>query len=242
MLVATTGDAIKRLDAEVDAGHTTKVAFLNAHSANIACADPKFSDVLNESLVLNDGIGVDIASYWLYGRRFPENLNGTDFTIEYLRRTHRAYRIYLLGARRRIVTQAAIRLAAKFGRHRIVGYHDGYFEPSNTPKIVADIRKSRADLLLVAFGNPKQELWIAENLEKTGCRLGFGVGALFDFTSGATPRAPQWMRQCHSEWIYRLMREPKRLWQRYLVGNASFLYRVVTLQSGQTPTLSVRNR
>ena len=242
VLVSTCDDAIRKLDEEVDAGHTTKVAFLNAHSANIARTDPEFSHVLHESLVLNDGIGVDIASYWLYGRRFPENLNGTDFTVEYLKRTHRSYNIYLLGARRRVVTQAAIRLAAKFGRHRIVGYYDGYFKRSETPRIIENIRKSGADLLLVGFGNPKQEKWIAENLEKTGCRLGFGVGALFDFTSGAVPRAPRWVRICRAEWVYRLLREPDRLWRRYLIGNASFIYRLVTERSNGAPTFGAGGR
>ena len=242
VLVSTCDDAIRKLDEEVDAGHTTKVAFLNAHTANIARSDPKFSNVLHDSLVLNDGIGVDIASYWLYGRRFPENLNGTDFTVEYLKRTHRSYNIYLLGARRRVVTQAAVRLAAKFRRHRIVGYYDGYFDASETPQIIENIRKSGADLLLVGFGNPKQEIWIAENLEKTGCRLGFGVGALFDFTSGSTPRAPRWIRSCRAEWVYRLFREPGRLWRRYLVGNASFLYRLITERSGGAPTFGAGGR
>ena len=218
----------RSLMQEADAGHLTKVlAFLNAHSANIACVNKKFSGVLRKSLVFNDGIGVDIASAWIYGRRFPENLNGTDFTIEYLKQTHRTYNIYLLGARRRIVTQAAIRLAAKFRRHKIVGYYDGYFKPSDTSRIIENIRRSGADLLLVGFGNPAQELWIAENLEKTGCRLGSGVGALFDFTSGAMPRAPEWVRRCRAEWAYRLSMEPGRLWRRYLVGNATFLYRLL---------------
>jgi alpha-1,3-mannosyltransferase len=242
VLVATRAKAVETLDAEVDAGHSTRVSFLNAHSANIACVNKKFSRVLRNSLVLNDGIGVDIASAWIYGRRFPENLNGTDFTIEYLKQTHRTYNIYLLGARRRIVTQAAIRLAAKFRRHRIVGYYDGYFDPLETPRIIENIRRSGADLLLVGFGNPAQELWIAENLEKTGCRLGFGVGALFDFTSGAMPRAPEWVRQCHAEWLYRLSMEPGRLWRRYLVGNATFLYRLLNQGTNGVPAIRTGER
>jgi len=242
VVVATRAKAVETLDAEMDAGHLTRVAFLNAHSANIACVNKKFSGVLRKSLVFNDGIGVDIASAWIYGRRFPENLNGTDFTIEYLKQTHRTYNIYLLGARRRIVTQAAIRLAAKFRRHKIVGYYDGYFKPSDTSRIIENIRRSGADLLLVGFGNPAQELWIAENLEKTGCRLGFGVGALFDFTSGAMPRAPEWVRRCRAEWVYRLSMEPGRLWRRYLVGNATFLYRLLSEGTSGTPAIRTGER
>ena len=63
-------------------------------------------------------------------------------------------------------------------------------------------------MVLVAMGNPAQEMWLAENLEATGCRLGFGVGALFDFLSGDVPRAPSWVRSARLEWLYRLQREP----------------------------------
>ena len=230
--VTTREDAVARLDAEA-ADHPVSVAFLNAHGANIARRNGAFSQCLQNSVVLNDGIGVDLASLWLYGRRFPENLNGTDFTIDYLARTRRSYSIYLFGARRRVVTQAAIRLGAKLSRHRIVGYHDGYFRPEDGADIVADIRRSGADLLLVGLGNPAQELWIAEHMEEIGCRVAFAVGALFDFISGSTPRAPQWVRQCRGEWLYRLLLEPRRLAGRYLLGNFWFLLGLWLGQGGR---------
>jgi alpha-1,3-mannosyltransferase len=91
---------------------------------------------------------------------------------------------------------------------------------------VAKIWASQADVVLVAMGNPRQEMWLAENLEATGCRLGFAVGALFDFLAGDVSRAPIWMRSTRLEWIYRLLREPGRLWRRYLLGNPIFLLRV----------------
>ena len=221
--VSTRRAAIAKLDSNADAGKTTRVAFLNAHGANIARKDQRFFSSLRKCIVLNDGIGVDIASLWLYGHRFPENLNGTDFTIDYLAQTRRSYRIFLLGARPRVVAQAAVRLAARVGRHRIVGYHDGYFGVDDLAKIAADIRQSGADMLLVALGNPKQEVLIAEHLEETGCQVAFGVGALFDFVSGTVPRAPAWLRTCRLEWLFRLMLEPRRLWRRYFLGNVTFL-------------------
>lgn len=93
--------------------------------------------------------------------------------------------------------------------------------------IVAKIVASKADVLLVAMGNPLQELWLAEHLQATGCRLGIGVGALFDFLSGDVARAPLWVREARLEWVYRLLLEPGRLWHRYLVGNPVFLMRVL---------------
>jgi alpha-1,3-mannosyltransferase len=76
------------------------------------------------------------------------------------------------------------------------------------------------------MGDPKQELWLTEHLPQTGCRLGIGVGALFDFMAGAVPRAPAWMQSLRLEWLYRMMQEPRRLWRRYLVGMPMFLLRV----------------
>lgn len=233
--VATRRAAIAELDSSADAGKTTRVAFLNAHGANIARKDKHYFSCLRKCTVLNDGVGLDIASMWLYGSRFPENLNGTDFTINYLTRTRRSYRIFLLGARRRVVIQAAVRLAARVGRHRIVGYHDGYFDTDTFAGLAAEIRRSGADLLLVALGNPKQELLIAEHLEETGCKVAFGVGALFDFVSGTIPRAPLWLRKCRMEWLFRLMLEPRRLWKRYIVGNMLFLAGVLSRNAATGP-------
>ena len=92
---------------------------------------------------------------------------------------------------------------------------------------MAKILASRADVLLVAMGNPRQEFWLADHLPSTGCRLGIGVGGLFDFLSGDVARAPVWVRAARLEWCYRLMREPRRLWRRYILGNPIFLMRVL---------------
>jgi alpha-1,3-mannosyltransferase len=110
--------------------------------------------------------------------------------------------------------------------HAIVGCRDGYADAADTTEITEAIRRAGADVLFVGMGNPKQEVWLLEHLAETGCRLGFGVGALFDFMSGAVPRAPAWMRAARIEWAYRLMQEPGRLWRRYLVGMPTFLVRV----------------
>jgi exopolysaccharide biosynthesis WecB/TagA/CpsF family protein len=82
-------------------------------------------------------------------------------------------------------------------------------------------------VLLVARGNPLQELWIDANLARMNARVAIGVGALFDFLAGRVARAPRWVRRMRMEWGYRLWLEPGRLWRRYLVGNAVFMWRVV---------------
>jgi len=220
--VATKAQAVARLDD----GSRHMVAFLNAHAANLAWRDRAFAQGLERFLVLNDGFGIDLASRFHYGRAFPDNLNGTDFLPDYLAATRHRFRIFLLGARPEVVADAAAALTERFPQHQVVGWRDGYFDLSAEGAIAEQIRRSGADLLLVGMGVPRQELWLARNFEETGCRLGFAVGALFDFLSGRVRRAPLWLRGLRAEWLFRLCLEPRRLWRRYVIGNALFLLRV----------------
>lgn len=204
----------------------TKVGFLNAHNANVACSDPEFADALDDFLILADGIGVDIAAKLLYGEPFPDNLNGTDFIPELLAAEPRPLTIGLLGARRANAEAAAARFGALAPQHKFVVVHDGYFSADQEPLILARIRALRPDILLVAMGVPRQELWIARNITPAHCTMPMAVGALLDFVSGAVPRAPVWVRQLRLEWLFRLVVEPGRLWRRYIFGNPVFLARV----------------
>lgn len=224
--VNTASQVADLLDARFERGEHAIVAFANANLLNIASRDSHFRTALQKFVVFNDGIGVDIASIVLYGSAFPENLNGTDFTPYYLQNTRQRYRIFLLGSQPGIPERASDYFVKHFRKHSVVGYHHGFFAKEETANIVGMIKKSRADIVLVGMGNPQQELWLEDNLGATGCRLAFGVGALFDFITGNVPRAPLWIRSARIEWLHRLVMEPKRLWRRYLVGNFLFLCRV----------------
>jgi alpha-1,3-mannosyltransferase len=225
--VSTASQVEELLDGRFERGDYTVVAFANAHLLNIASRDENFKTALRNLVVFNDGIGLDIASVVLYGSKFPQNLNGTDFTPWYLQNTRHRYRIFLLGSRPGVVEHAKEYLSKSCPQHSIVGCHHGYFPKEDTPKIVNMIEASKPDIVLVGMGNPQQELWLVENLDKTGCRFALGVGALFDFMTGNVRRAPAWMRAARVEWVYRLIQEPRRLWERYLVGNFLFIFRVL---------------
>lgn len=219
--------AVDLVDARFDKREPVAIAFANAHTLNVAAERPDFRTALQNAIVFNDGIGVDVASRILYGSPFPENLNGTDFNPYYLRHTKHRYRIFLLGAAPGTVERAASRLSALCPRHNIVGSHHGFFDAGKVSEIIDLIRRSGANVLLVAMGNPKQELFIHKHLAATGCILGIGVGALFDFLAGNVPRATPWVRRWRLEWVYRLAQEPRRLAGRYLVGNPLFLMRIM---------------
>jgi alpha-1,3-mannosyltransferase len=224
---STKSEIVDELDRRVEANNNTIVAFANAHCLNIAHRDPSLRAALGEAVVLNDGIGVDFASRLLFGVQFPDNLNGTDFTPYYLQHTRHCLRIFLLGAKSSAVNRAARLFADKYPQHVVVGCHGGYFPRSDDSLIAREIKASAADLVLVAMGNPDQELWLRANFAASGCRLGFAVGALFDFMAGEVQRAPVWVRSARSEWIYRLAQEPARLWRRYVLGNPVFVLRIL---------------
>jgi exopolysaccharide biosynthesis WecB/TagA/CpsF family protein len=219
--------ATVRIAAAAESQGHLKVAFANAHVVNLAATDTRFRAALAHCLVLPDGIGVDIGSRLLFGAPFPCNLNGTDFTPALLKAMPRALNIALIGAMPGVAERAAGRLAEIAPRHRFGVVSDGYFGPEREADILAHLRAQRPDLLLVAFGNPGQEIWIAEKLDRSHCAVAMGVGALFDFLAQETPRAPAWLRRWRLEWLYRLWIEPGRLWRRYVLGNPAFLVRVL---------------
>jgi exopolysaccharide biosynthesis WecB/TagA/CpsF family protein len=218
---------VAAIEQRLEAGEIVKLAFLNAHASNLAAGDARFRAALDRFLVLNDGLGLAIASRVIDGRPFPQNLNGTDFVPRLLATTRHSFRLFLLGARPGIAERAAARIADIAPHHAIAGVRDGFFAAEATTQVVAQIRAAETDALLVALGNPAQEIFIAEQAEAAGVRLAVGVGALFDFLAGEVPRAPRALRRAGLEWAFRLAIEPGRLWRRYLLGNPRFLARVV---------------
>ncbi|MEA2476149.1 MAG: hypothetical protein QOC87_348 [Actinomycetota bacterium] len=209
-----------------DAPGPALCAYVNAHSVNLAHRDEAYRAVLRSAdLVLGDGAGIAIAAR-VQGDRLPANLNGSDFNPVILQEAaSRGWPVFLLGARPGVAERAADALRGRIGALDIVGVHDGYFEDDHA--IVGGIKASGASVVMVAMGNPRQELWLRDHLAATGVRLGVGVGAFFDFSAGHVRRAPTWMNRMGIEWIYRLTQEPARMWRRYILGNPVFLWRVL---------------
>ena len=220
--------AIAHIDRALSRRETLYVCFANAHTLNVAAADDRFRAALKDFLLLNDGLGVDIASRIKFGKTFRENLNGTDFLPDFLNKTQHSLRIFLLGSTDDVAEKAALAIKSACPRHEIVGYRNAFFcGPQDIEMTCCDIRKSGADCVLVGMGNPLQELWIHEHARKTGAHVFFGVGALFDFQAGKVYRAPAWVRRVRCEWAFRLLQEPIRLARRYMIGNAVFLGRAL---------------
>lgn len=219
--------AIKLIEARLRSGVFTRLAFLNAHCSNVAWRNENYRAALSNFLVLADGVGVDIASRALHGEEFPDNLNGTDFIPDLLQSIHAPLRVGLLGSTRDNVEAAADAFRRLAPQHDFVVVADGYFGEAGVEPVLKRVGELKLDVLLVAMGVPLQEVFIAGQVNEGHVRIAAGVGALFDFMSGAVPRAPAWVRNWRLEWLYRLSHEPRRLFARYVLGNPLFIARVL---------------
>jgi N-acetylglucosaminyldiphosphoundecaprenol N-acetyl-beta-D-mannosaminyltransferase len=224
----TMSEALDTIMAHLDDSGPSQVCFVNPHGVNIAWQNPAYRRVLCQApLTLADGIGMKLAGR-LLAQDFKQNVNGTDLFPRLCQRLSGAPGgMYLLGGRPGVAERVREWITVQYPGVHVCGCHDGYFSTAQEPEVLRDIVQSGAHLLLVALGVPRQDLWVARHLEATGVRVAMGVGGLFDFYAGRIPRAPPWLRDMGLEWLYRLYQEPGRMWRRYLLGNALFLYRVL---------------
>jgi N-acetylglucosaminyldiphosphoundecaprenol N-acetyl-beta-D-mannosaminyltransferase len=216
-------EALERIEAMVAEDRPHLMVVVNASKLVLADDDARLREILARAdLVTADGMSV-VWGARLAGRgRLPGRVTGID-TMERLvaRAAERGWRVYFLGAKREAVEGAVAVLRARHPRLVVAGFRDGYFA-GREPEVVAEVRAAGADLLFVAMGSPKQEFFLAENLAALGARFALGVGGSFDHVAGLSRRAPLWMQRAGLEWLHRLLSEPRRLWRRYLLGNARF--------------------
>jgi len=214
---------LPRLIGRTDPDRPLVLSFLNAHAVNLALADPGFHRALMESdLLIRDGIGLKLGMR-LLRHRAGVNCNGTDLIPRLLEQLP-GRRVNLCGTSLAVAGRAA---AALRQRGITVGAVLDGFQP---PETYVDLVRSRpGEVFLLGMGMPRQELLacrIRRSLGRTPVLIING-GAILDFLGGRFPRAPLPLRRLGLEWAFRLAMEPRRLWRRYLLGNAVFLGRVV---------------
>ena len=219
---ATQDDLVKELNERLNSSKKTILLFANTNFV-VKCKH-LLEQLKNQNvLIVNDGLGLDIANFLLYRQKFKSNLNGTDFIPFFLKSSQCKFRIFLIGSSSSNLNKSADFLERQLG-HSVVGSCDGYEGIRTTNNLVEIINSSSADVVLVALGNAQQEEWILNNYNQVNTKFFAGVGGLFDFWSGAKPRAPIWMQNIRMEWFYRLCLEPKRLYKRYTIDALKFLY------------------
>lgn len=174
--------------------------------------DREFREILNRSdLALPDGFGILLAAYFK-GVRL-KRITGVDFITDVAEIAAREGKsVFFLGGRNGAGEKAARRLAKRFVKLRIAGTFEGKGDPTGDQETVEKICYAKPDILLVAYGAPKQEKWIARNLPQLdGVKIAMGVGGAFDFISGHVRRAPWVLRALGLEWCWRLAIEPWRI-------------------------------
>ena len=181
----------------------------NAEMAYEALHDEAFRAILNEaSLVLPDGAGVVLGAKILK-TPLKQKVAGVDFAdrlLSILEKTGGG--LFLLGSKPGIAELAAQKMTEKHPKLRICGMNDGYFK--DEAPVIEKINAAKPDVLFVCLGAPKQELFMKRHLDELHVKLMIGLGGSLDSFAGTVKRAPKWMIRCNLEWLYRLIKEPKR--------------------------------
>lgn len=221
-----TKEALNLCSQYFDGDNVNTIFFLNAHYYNLFCKEHKYRQALNEStLLLNDGIGISIGLK-IKGIKEKENMNGTDFIPKVLELVEQEQKkVFCLGAKEEVIREVPKKLKEKYRNIDIVGIRNGYFNDED--KIIDKINNSGAEILIVGMGAPLQEVWVNENKHRfKNIKIIIAGGAIFDFISEKVTRAPNIIRKLRLEWLYRLYLEPRRLFSRYVIGNAVFFYNI----------------
>lgn len=217
---------------------------INAYSYNTARKDSLFAEALtNGDVLLPDGVSIVKACKWIKAKSLPkERIAGWDlfvFEMEKLERESEELRtkseeskiVMFMGSSQNVLDLIVKRAAEVYPHLKVVTYSPPYkpeFSDEDNKAIIDAIHAANPDLLWIGMTAPKQEKWTYSHWKELNihCHVG-SIGAVFDFFAGTMKRAPMWWQEHGLEWLYRLLKEPKRMWRRYIIGNTLFLWNMV---------------
>jgi N-acetylglucosaminyldiphosphoundecaprenol N-acetyl-beta-D-mannosaminyltransferase len=207
---------------------------INAHSYNTALKDSLFAEALTKGDVLiPDGASVVMACRWLKAKSQPtERIAGWDLFVHEMDRLNRkGGTCFFMGSSEKVLELIRKRAAVDYPNIKVETYSPPYkpeFSEEDNKGIIEAINKANPDLLWIGMTAPKQEKWTYTHWKELDihCHVGT-IGAVFDFFAGTVERAPLWWQEHGLEWLYRLLKEPKRMWRRYIIGNTLFLKNVI---------------
>ena len=207
---------------------------INAHSYNVACKDELFAEALqNGDYLIPDGISIVKACRWLKAKSQPkERIAGWDlFEFEMDKLNKKGGTVMFMGSSPRTLTLDVKQATDDYPNLKVVTYSPPYkpeFSDEDNKAIIDAINQANPDLLWIGMTAPKQEKWTYSHWNELNihCHVGT-IGAVFDFFAGTVARAPKWWRDHGLEWLYRLIKEPKRMWRRYIIGNTVFLWHMI---------------
>lgn len=222
--ILTFEESLERISKFIEERKQVQHVVVNVAKLVYAQKDEQLRNIINSCPLVNvDGAGVILGAKFL-GINIPERVAGIDLMeklIEYS--VQKGYRVYFFGAKEEIVKKVVEIYSKKYAGLNIAGYRNGYYTEEEEEQVVQQIKKTQADILFVAMGSPKKEIFLNKYSAELQIPFTMGVGGSFDVVAGKVKRAPMWMQRLHSEWIFRLIQEPKRMWKRYALTNSVFL-------------------
>ena len=225
----TLDQAVDAVDALIERGEPSYFITANLHYVMLTHRDPDLAAINRDAaFILADGAPIVKAARAL-PESLPERVAGSDLIFHLCERAAaKGHRVFLLGAPPGVAEEAAAALEARYPGLTIAGTACPPFRRLTDDEheaLLAEIRDARPDILFVAFGQPKGERWLAENVGRIGVPAAVQVGASLEFAAGRFARAPRWMQKSGLEWVFRMLQEPRRLTSRYAT-NAAFLGRL----------------
>lgn len=207
---------------------------INAHSFNVAQKDELFAEALsNVDYLIPDGASIVKACRWLGGKSQPkERIAGWDlFEFEMQRLNTKGGRCMFMGSSPEVLTRIVDRTAKEYPSIEVVTFSPPYkqeFGKEDDKAMISAINAANPDLLWIGMTTSKQEKWTYCHWQELDihCHVGT-IGAVFDFFAGTYKRAPIWWQRHSLEWLYRLIKEPKRMWKRYIIGNPLFIWNIL---------------
>jgi N-acetylglucosaminyldiphosphoundecaprenol N-acetyl-beta-D-mannosaminyltransferase len=218
-------EIISDIKKRIDQKQTSTIIAVNPEKVMAAEKNAELKELINTATYqIPDGIGILLASK-LKGGQIRSRVTGVDMMDRLLQFAQEHNQgVFMYGAKDEVVKSAAENIKSKYPGIHIAGVQNGYVQDAN--KVVKEINDSKATILFVAMGSPRQELWIREHMSELNTLVYQGVGGSFDVFAGHVKRAPKFFRQLGIEWLYRLLKEPKRLKRQLALPK--FLLRVLT--------------
>jgi N-acetylglucosaminyldiphosphoundecaprenol N-acetyl-beta-D-mannosaminyltransferase len=219
-------DVLGFVSASINAKRPVTIGYVNVHVLNLAAKNPRLHKFLQDlDLCYCDGRGVQWAARFL-GKDLPQRMTGADWIYPLCAEAQaRGWRLGWVGGEYGITAEATRRLERQYPHLEIVVTDHG-FRTGDLAQTIARINATKPDILLVGMGSPRQESWVAQHREALDSPVVWCLGATADYVSGQIARGPKWLTE-HHEWLARLVVEPRRLFQRYMIGNPTFFLRML---------------
>ena len=207
---------------------------INAHSYNTALKDTLFAEALqNGDVLIPDGASIVMACKWLKAKSQPtERIAGWDlFCIEMEKLNKKGGKCFFMGSSPKVLSLIEEKAKTIYPNIIVESYSPPFkleFNEEENKAIVHAINTANPNLLWIGMTAPKQEKWVYTHWDELNinCHVGT-IGAVFDFFAGTMQRAPIWWQKHSLEWLYRLIKEPKRMWRRYIIGNTLFIINII---------------